>query len=138
MCRRFDATSSRTVTRCLQNPSELRRKSAHSQLPSIGSMPTEQRAVRACARSAAAGRVQTQQSTAWPADDLNLVRVGRRAAAKHRIERVALDRPVASVRDRQDVAHDALGRHAARPPVRAREQRLIGLALGDGDRVGLR
>ena len=100
--------------------------------------PTEQRAVRECARPAAAGRVQTERPAARPPDISNLVRVSGRASAKHRVERVALDRPVASVRDRQDVAHDALGRHAARPPVRTREQRLIGLAGGDGDRVGLR
>jgi len=98
--------------------------------------PTEQRAIRACARPSAPGRVQTQQPAPWPSDDLNLVGVRGRAAAKHRVERVALDRPVASVRDRQDVAHDALGRHAARPPLCAREQRLIRLALGDGDRLG--
>ena len=100
--------------------------------------PTEQRAVRVCGRSTAPGRVQTQQPARWPLDDLNLVGASRRAAAKHRVERVALDRPVASVRDRQDVAHDALGRNAAGPPMRAREQRLIGLALGDGDRLGFR
>jgi len=98
--------------------------------------PTEQRAVGASARPTAPGRVQTQQPAPWPSDDLNLVSVGGRAAAKHRVERVALDRPVASVRDRQDVAHDALGRDAARPSLRAREERLIGLALGDGDRLG--
>ena len=100
--------------------------------------PTQQRAVRACARPAAPGRVQTQQPAPWTSDDLNLVRVRGRAAAKHRFERVALDGPVASLRDRQDVAHDALGRHASRPSARAREQRLVGLALGDGDRLGLR
>jgi hypothetical protein len=82
--------------------------------------------------------VQTQQPAPWPSDDLNLVGVRGRATAKHRVERVALDRPVTSVRDRQDVAHDTLGRHAARPPVCAREQRLIGLTLGDRDRLGLR
>jgi hypothetical protein len=38
----------------------------------------------------------------------------------------------ASARDRQDVAYDALGRHAARPPVRPREQRLTRLAVGEG------
>ena len=95
--------------------------------------PTEQRAIRAGARPKAPGRVQTQQPATWPPDNLNLVRVSGRAAAKHRLERVALDGPVASARDRQHVAHDALGRHAARPPVRAREQRLVGLALGGGD-----
>jgi len=100
--------------------------------------PPEQRAVRACVRPTAPRRVQTQQPTRWPSEDLNLVRVSRRAAAKHRVERVALHRPVASVRDRQDVAHDALGRDAARPSLRAREERLIGLALGDGDRLGFR
>ena len=100
--------------------------------------PTEQRAVRPCARSAAAGRVQTQKSTPGSPDDPNLVGVSGRAATKHRVERVAVHRPIASARDRQDVAHDHLGRHAARPPVRAREQRLIGLALGGGDRLGLR
>ena len=36
--RRFDATCSRTATRCLHSPSEFRRKSAHSQLPSSGSI----------------------------------------------------------------------------------------------------
>ena len=36
--RRFETTSSRTATRCLHNPSEFRRKSAHSQLPSSGSI----------------------------------------------------------------------------------------------------
>src|SRR5881628_3352862 len=49
--------------------------------------PTEQRAVRACVRPSAPGRVQTQQSAPWPSDDLNLVGVRRRAAAKHRVER---------------------------------------------------
>jgi len=99
---------------------------------------TEQCAIRTCVRLTAPGRVQTQQPAAWPSDDLNLVDVSGRAAAKHCVERVALDRPVASVRDRQDVAHEVLGRHAACPPVRAREQCLIGLALGDGDWLGLR
>jgi hypothetical protein len=36
------------------------------------------------------------------------------------------------------LTNDALGRHATRPPVRAREQRLVDLAPGDGDRLGLR
>ena len=74
----------------------------------------------------------------WTSDDLNLVRVRGCAAAEHRFERVALDGPVASLRDRQDVAHDALGRHASRPSARTREQRLVGLTLGDRDRLGLR
>ena len=99
--------------------------------------PTEQRAVGACARPTAPGSVQTQQPAPWPPDDLNLVGVGGRAAAKHRLECVALDRPVAALRDRQDVADDLLRRHAASPPLCAREERLIGLALGDGDLVGL-
>jgi hypothetical protein len=97
----------------------------------------EQRAVRACTRPLTASCVQTQRPDPWPPDDLNLVRVCGRASAKHRLEGIALDRPVASVRDRQDVAYDPFGRHATRPPVCAREQRLIGLTLGDGHRLGL-
>jgi hypothetical protein len=36
--RRLENTCSRTATRCLHRPSEFRRKSAHSQLPSSGSI----------------------------------------------------------------------------------------------------
>jgi hypothetical protein len=98
----------------------------------------EQRAVRARARSVAAGPVQTQQSTAGAPHDSNVVRAGRRTATKHGVERVPLDRPVASGSDRQHVPNDRLRRHGARPPVRAHEQRLIGLGLGDGARLGLK
>jgi hypothetical protein len=95
--------------------------------------PTEQRAVRTHARPAAPSGIQTQQAAPRPSDDLNLVGVSGRAPTKHRVERVTLNRPVASVCDRQDVAHDAIGRHGARPPLGAREQRLLSLVLGDGD-----
>src|ERR1700730_1653671 len=60
--------------------------------------PPEKRPVRARARATASGRVQTQPQAAWPSDDLNLVRVRRRAATKHRLEGVALDRPGGSRR----------------------------------------
>jgi hypothetical protein len=62
--------------------------------------------------------------------------VSGRAPAKHRVERVALDGPVASLRDRQDVPHDAFRRHAACSPLCARKKRLIGLVLGNGDCFG--
>lgn len=97
---------------------------------------TKQRAVRTRARPSAPGCIQTQQTTAWPSDDLNFVGVSGRAPAKHRVERVALDWPIASLRRRQGEANDAIGRHGARPPLCAREQRLIGLARGDRDDLG--
>lgn len=100
--------------------------------------PSEQRAVGACARPSTPGCIQTQQPAPWPSDNLNLVCVSGRAPAKHRVERVALDRPVASVRHRQDVPHDAFRRHAACPPLCAREQRLIRIAFGEIDRFALR
>ena len=99
--------------------------------------PAQQGAVRTCAGTTTPGRVQAHQPAPRPRDDLNLVGAGGRIATKHRVERVALDRPVASLRDRQNVAHDALGRHAARLPVRAPEQRLPGLALTGRGRAGL-
>ena len=61
--------------------------------------PAEQRAVRARARPTPPRGVQTQRPAPWPSDDLNLIGVRGGAAANHRVERVALDRPVASVRD---------------------------------------
>jgi hypothetical protein len=60
-----------------------------------------------------------QQPAPWPFDDLNLVGVRGRAPAKHRVERVALDRPITSARDRQDVQHDGFERHAAGAPLGA-------------------
>jgi hypothetical protein len=93
---------------------------------------TQQRSVRLCARTTAPCRVQSQQVLARSSDDLNLVGMAGRAAAKHRVERVALDRPVSSVRDRQDVPYDPLGRHAARSPLCVCEQSLMGLALCHG------
>jgi hypothetical protein len=74
----------------------------------------------------------------WPSDDLNLVRVTRRAAPKQCVERVTLNGPVGSVRDRQHLARDELGWHTACPPLCAREQRLIGFTFGTGNRFGLK
>ena len=100
--------------------------------------PIKPRAIRACTRVTAPRGVQTQHTPTRPPDDLNLVGVDRRAAAKYRLERFALNRPVASACDRKDVPHDALSRHAPGPPLCAREQRLIRLALGNRSWVGLR
>jgi hypothetical protein len=100
---------------------------------------TKQRPVRPCERPPAPSSVQTQYLAAtWSLKDLNLVCMSGCAAAQHRVERLALDRPVGSGCDRQHVAHDALGRHAACPPVSAREQRLISLAFVSGNRLRLR
>lgn len=132
--RRFDAACSSTAMRCLHSPSEFRRKSGQSQLPSSGSI--RRSSVRyGRARPTAPRRVQTQPRAARPTDDLNLVRVSRRAAAKHRLESVSLDWPVAALRDRQDVPNDALRRHPGGPAMRTSEQDLISLTT-DRDRVG--
>src|SRR5262245_20100279 len=95
---------------------------------------TQQRAVRTCVRPSAPGCIQAHQSASWSVDDLNLVSTSGRAPAKHRLKRVALDRPVAAMRDRQYVAYYPIRRQTAGPPLRTGEQDLISLTLGDRDR----
>ncbi|HUY59592.1 MAG TPA: hypothetical protein VMV16_07775 [Solirubrobacteraceae bacterium] len=91
---------------------------------------TEQHAVRPRARSAATGGVEAQHLVPWPCRDLDIIDMSGGATTQDRLERLALNRPVASSRDREDVAHDAIGRQATCSPMRARQQRLVGLALG--------
>src|SRR2546425_8097405 len=72
--------------------------------------------VQTCALPISPRGVQTQHTPTRPPDNLNLVGVDRRAAAKYRLERFALNRPVASACDRKDVPHE-IGRASCRERV---------------------
>ena len=86
-------------------------------------------------RPSASRRVQAEQPASGPSNDLNPIKLSRRAATKHRVEGVALDRPIAFARD--PTGRSARCFRAARRPS-AHDQGLIHFALSRRNRFKMR